>query len=155
MQELHAQERPVALQTSLMANINRDSKKNRTPYKIEDFFLYQPREQQNLPQARYGAAAAELIRLRAFPSWGLFCYKELMCVNSGNTPSLVAFISEDALLLAPTKEKTGFRGMLIAKESAGGKWTEFTSLCGRKELLYVPAIETKIIAKEDVILRSQ
>jgi hypothetical protein len=153
--ELHHQERPIALQTQLLANVNRDQKRQRKPHQLEDFFLYQPREEKDLPVGRCGSAAVELIKQGMFPSWGLFCYKELASSANGMAPPLLAFMSEDAILLAPIKTPVGFKGMLIAQESAGGKWVEMTSPCGRTETLFVPELETKVVAQDNITLQSR
>jgi len=151
--QLHANERPIALQTSLIANINRDQKKQRKPYGPEDFYLYQPRENQDLPAGRCGAAALALIEQRLFPTWALFCYKQLASGASNHPPALLAFISDDAILLAPTKTDSGYKGMLIVREAASDNWHEFKSPCGRTEVLYVPKVSTKVMAQDDIILR--
>jgi len=145
-------ERPGALHMSMVANYNRDSKKQSKPYSMEDFFLFQPRQDQNLPAGRYGAAAMALISARQFPAWALFCYKELSSAGDQTPPVLLAFQSENAVLLAPMAVPGGFKGMLIAQEEAGEQWVKMTSPCGREVELFVPYIETKVVAKEDVIL---
>lgn len=152
--ELFAYERPIAIQTSLHANFNRDAKKQRKPYKPEDFYLYQPKDDQDLPTGRCGAAAIALIQKRLFPSWALFCYKELASGSEGaSAPPLLAFLSPTALLLAPVKVDGGYKGMLIAQEDAGNRWIEFKSPCGRVETLYVPNVPTKVIAQDNMILK--
>jgi hypothetical protein len=151
--ELHANERPIALQSSLIANVNRDSKRQRKPYTAEDFFLYQPRDEQDLPAGRCGAAALALIEQRLFPTWALFCYKELASGASNTPPALLAFISDTAVLLAPVKTERGYKGMLIAQEAAGECWHKFESPCGRVETLYVPKVPTKIMAQDNMDLK--
>lgn len=154
--ELFALERPIAVQTSLHANLNRDSKKRRKPYTPEDYYLYQPREDQSLPAGRAGAAALELIRLRQFPSWALFCYKELaLSAADREPPSLLAFVADDAILLAPTKSVHGYSGMLIATEKASDQWIAFRAPDGTTKELYVPEVPTKFVAQDNVILRSR
>lgn len=152
-QELHYLERPTALQTQLLANLNRDRKKQSRPYKVEDFYMYQPRDERNLPLARNGAAAMMLVRMRVFPSWALFCYRELASASDGDAPELLAYISEDAILLAPVHKTGTVTGMLIAREEASGKTVQMKSPCGRIITTSIPVIPTKIIAEENVILR--
>ena len=151
--ELHAHERPIALQSSLIANVNRDSKRQRKPYSAEDFYLYQPRDEQDLPAGRCGAAALALIERRLFPGWALFCYRELASGASSTPPALLAFISDTAILLAPVKTSDGYKGMLIAQEAAGDSWHQFKSPCGRIETLYVPRVPTKVMAQDNISLR--
>lgn len=151
--ELHAQERPIALQTSMTANMNRDAKKQRKPYGIEEFYLYQPKDEQNLPEGRCAAAAVELYKRKMFPGWAMFCYKELATSAIGAPPPLLAFMSPKALLLAPIKTEHGYKGMLVAGEEVSEKWQTFMSPCGKMVTMYVPEIKTKFIAQDNVTLR--
>jgi len=150
--ELHEYERPHALHMSMIANFNRDPESQSEAFSPENFFLYEASENGNLPDNRYGAAALALIREELFPSWALFCYKDLSARSSGAIPPILAFISEDAILLAPIAVDDGFKGLLIAKEKASDQWIAMESPCGKKEMLYVPRIDSKIVANEDVIL---
>lgn len=65
------------------------------------------------------------------------------------TPVNAAFIAKDAMLLHPTKEGARHKGMLIALESASGKFRDFTSDDGSIIRLKVPEVPTKIIAEEN------
>lgn len=151
MEKLHYYERPIALQTALLANLHRNPKKQK-PAKPEDYFIYQPRDLQNKPSGQYGAAALHLISERMFPSWALFCYKDLVANASETVPSLVAFIGKDALLLAPAKVENGWKGMLIASEAASESWVDMVSPCGKRVTLLVPRLGTKYVAQENSIL---
>lgn len=154
--ELFAHERPIAIQTALHANLNRDSKKRKKPYTPEDYYLYQPRDEQSLPAGRAAAAAIELIRLKQFPSWALFCYKELaLAAADREPPALLAFTSDNAILLAPSKTTGGYNGMLIATEKAGDQWIVFDTPDGTTRELYVPEVPTKFVAQDNVMLRSR
>ena len=150
---LHMQERPVAMITAMMANQNRDPKKRTTPYSMEDFYLYQPKELKDLPAARYGSAAMSLLKDGLFPTWALFCYKELAAAGDAPVPALRAFIGEDFLVLAPKEVDGHIRGLLIAQESAGSGTRSAMSPEGDRIWLDVPEIKTKVIAEEDVSLR--
>ncbi|ADF42372.1 hypothetical protein S-CBS2_gp016 [Synechococcus phage S-CBS2] len=153
--ELFAYERPIAVQTALHANLNRDPKKRKKPFSPEDYYLYQPREDQDLPAGRCGSAALALIQAGKFPSWGLFCYKELASAATGDPPPFLAFISECAILLAPVKTVDGYKGMLIAQESASDRWISFIGDGGTEVELYVPTVPTKTIAQDNVMLRAR
>lgn len=154
--ELHAAERPVALNTQLLANLNRDSKKQKKPIPLEEFFLYQPREERDLPSGSAGAAAMELIKQRVFPSWALFCYKELAAGAAPEPPTVLAFISKAAILLAPQRTASGgYKGLLIALEEGGDRWTTMESPCGKQVQLFIPPIPTKVVAEDSVTLRSR
>jgi hypothetical protein len=149
---LHESERPTALLTSLMANMNRDVKKKPEAYAITDFYLYQPREFQDLPSGRYGSSTLALVKKRLFPPWALTFYNQLSAGASGAEPSLLAFIGKDFLLLAPTKFSGGYVGMLIALESASSTTQEAHSPCGQSAIFALPKIKSKIVAEENYFL---
>jgi len=152
LMELHAYERPISMLAQLTASMNIDKKKQKRPT-IEQFYLYQPIETKNLPEARYGAAVKELIKQNIFPAWGLFCYKDLVYRAGSVAPELLCFMSDTAILIAPTKTPTGYKGLLIALEEASGETLEMKSPCGQTVNLTIPYIPTKVVAKEDVTLQ--
>lgn len=98
----------------------------------------------------------ELIKRRQFPSWALFCYKEL-AISSTNEqpPSLLALMSRNAILLAPFKVAGGYKGMLIATEEASNQWVEFTMPDGAIKELFVPEVSTKLVAEDNFTLRGR
>lgn len=145
---LHEQERPLGLMMSIQANLNRDPKKRSKPYTAENFYLYQPQDEKDIPKQRYGAAAMALIEQKQFPAWGLFCFKELAAAASGPPPAVLGFIGDNAMLLGPEKTPTGYKGMLIATEEASNQIIDVQSPCGLKMKMLVPYISTKIEAKE-------
>lgn len=150
---LHEMERPVAMVASLLANQNRNTKKKAEPYTLDEFCLYKPLEQRDLPGYVYGSAAVAAIERRLFPSWGLFCYKSLAAsANADYRPKNCILVAEDAVLLHPVKRNGEWHGLLIAKESAGGKKRQFSLESGESVWLTVPPIETKVVAMEDVTL---
>jgi hypothetical protein len=149
---LHENERPIALLASLIANTNRDPKKKLEPYALTDFYLYQPREFQDLPSGRYGSAALALIQKRLFPSWGLTFYSQLSAGASGEEPTLLAFIGKDFLLLAPAEAPGGYTGMLLALESANKTVQTAYSPCGKSVTFLLPEVKSKVIAEEDYFL---
>jgi len=150
---LHENERPTALLASLIANQNRNPKKQQEPYTLDNFCIYKPREQQQLPDYVYGSAAVAAIRRGLMPSWALFCYKQLAtAANKEYEPRVSVMVAQDALLLHPIKTEDGWKGMLIAMESAGNQRREFKIEGGGTAWLTVPDIETKVIAAEDVAL---
>lgn len=150
---LHEQERPIALLSSLIANQNRDPKKNRDPFTMDQFCQYKPREAMNLPSYMYGSAGVAAVERGLMPSWALFCYKALASSASSNyTPKKCIMTAEDAVLLHPIKTEEGWKGMLIAMESAGGKYRNFVTEDGETIRLAVPPLHTKFVAQEDVTL---
>lgn len=153
MDELHYSERPVALLTQMTSNIHRDTKKQRKPTPLSEFFMYRRQEMSNLPSGRYGAAMLSLVRQQLLPSWALFCYKEVTSHASDVTPSLLAFVHNDAIILAPKISGGEVEGLLIAKEAASEKTLKMRSPCGQEMLVKMPYVNTKIIAEEDISLR--
>lgn len=150
---LYEQEAPIALQTSVLANINRDPKRRKEPYKLTDYALYLDKRDLNLPDGAYGSAAMLAVKQKRFPAWALFCFKELSGqARKGYIPSTAAFICEDAILLHPVATPDGYRGLLIAMESASLKTRTFTDDRGKTYLLNLPEVTTKVIAQEDVTL---
>lgn len=151
--DLHAQERPTAMLSSLFANSNRDPKKSQKGYSYLDFSFYKPLQNEDVPQSHYGSAYSELIKKGRLPSWALFCFKSLMSsVDEGYVPPEAAFISEDAILLHPERIDGGWRGLLIAMESASDQRRAFEMTNGEIIHLTVPYIHTKLVAQENAIL---
>lgn len=149
--EMHMLERPLALQTQIYVNGHKDPKKSK-PAKIEEFYLYQPTDIKNLPSGRNGAAALSLIQQNQFPLWALFCYKELASSANASPPELLCFKSDTAILLAPQMHTSGYSGMLIALEEAANKVHVMRSPCGKIFTAKIGAINTKVIAQENVTL---
>jgi len=150
---LHDAERPVALLSSMQANSARDAKKQRKPYTYLDFSFYKPRDSGETPDGHYGAAYLELVREKRLPAWALFCFKELSSSATVDyVPGEPAFICEDAILLHPTPKTNGYEGLLLALESASDERRVFTDSRGQKISLQLPYVETKVIARENVIL---
>jgi hypothetical protein len=150
---LHEQERPVSMLASIMVNQARDPKKNKT-VEMSDFYLYEPKEQQNLPSGRYGSAAVALAKSNQFPAWALFCFRQLSQGASGSPPSVLAYIGSDCMLLAPVAASGGYTGLFIGMESASEQIRELKSPDGKTVTLKIPFVETKIVAEEDVFLQS-
>jgi hypothetical protein len=145
-------ERPIALQTSIITNQNRDPKKGKmsTP---EEFSYYISRELRDLPSRSYGSAAMTLIKQRRMPPWALFCYKDLSAAaDPSYVPPEPALIACDAMLLHPVRQGSGYMGMLIAMESASEQERVFKNSNDEEIRLIVPFVRTKFIAEEDVTL---
>ena len=146
-------ERPIALQTSLIANQNRDPKKKREPFKWEDFAMYTSKQNEAQADGRYGAAMMQLIKQKRLPSWALFCYKELAgSADQEYIPTEPGFVAKDAILLHPVKQNGGYTGLLIAMESCSDQTRIFIDSKGNQIALEVPFIETKLVAREDQFL---
>lgn len=152
--ELHENERPIALQTVMHANINRDVKKRKQPYELTEYCIYGDTSDEKLPNPSIGAAAMKLVSMSMFPNWALFAYKDLKATaENGVAPEFLALICEDAILLAPQGDTGGFYGMLIALESSSGAIREMISPCGKVYQLLIPKLDAKASAIEDVFLK--
>lgn len=152
--ELHDYERPMALMMLQKAEQNRDPKRQRKPFKIDDFYFYKDPEKDNAPDGRYGAAANELLRLGKFPSWALFIYPDLKKhAEKATVPSPVALISEWAIILAPNCENGVCTGLLIASNESSGTIQEFEGIGNLKILLRIPFFKEATFASEDAELQ--
>lgn len=152
--ELHEYERPLAVLALQQAEIHRDRKKKRRGYTLDEFYLYHQQENQDLPNGRYGAAARELIALGKFPIWGLFVYNDLMRnAEDIPAPSVLGFISGDAIILSPNCEGNMCNGMLIARQQVSGKLVEFEATNGGTIQIWMPKIKGSVEAIEDCELR--
>lgn len=153
-QRLHEYERPIAVLAWQQAELNRDKKKKRQPYTLDDFYLYGNESNINAPNARYGAAAKKLIQMEKFPLWGLFVYKDLISQSENALPpDDLAAIASDCIVIAPIYEDFECSGMLIALESASGQLREFTSINGQVIQMRVPELQNKVNAIEDAVLK--
>ena len=119
---------------------------------MNDFFLFEPSEDRNIPTGTYGAAAMKLIEIDQFPSWALFVYKDLSASSNGAPPSLLAFIHEEAILLAPIVKGDLVTGMLICSEKAYKKTLEMKSPCGGVISVDIPPLKGAYVAIEDIEL---
>lgn len=152
--DLHNRERPSALLASLFVNSKRDTKKNKS-VGWGDFCFYKPRNDGNSASVENGTAMILLAKKGLLPSWCLFCFKEVTTHNDPTyTPETLALIAEDATLIHPVKEAGGYKGLLIAMESASGQRRVFKSENGETITLTVPSIHTKVVAEEGVTLFS-
>ena len=152
-ESLYQNELPVAQQTALIANQQRDPKRKVEPFKLADFSFFKPVDSGNNPSSHYGSAALIMIKEGRFPSWALFCFKQLSdMADPSYVPGVAGFVAEDALLLHPVKTEHGYKGLLIARESASNKKRVFLDKKGDKLSLLVPSIHTKMVAEEGVTL---
>jgi hypothetical protein len=152
--KLHEYERPIALLASQTAEINRNRKKRKKPYTIDEFYLYKEKGDQDLPSSRYGAAAKRLIEMGVFPVWALFIYKDLISqADDSLPPEDLALVAEDAIILAPTYEGFECHGMLIAMESASDQIRRFSTVHGDFIELRMPTLNAKVSAIEDAVIK--
>ncbi len=84
---------------------------------LADLCHFRQAEPSELPPAAAGAAM--LAMGDEFPSWALSIYPPLEEAGRNHpAPARLALIAEDAILLAPTLEAGGWRGFLIAEDTA-------------------------------------
>jgi hypothetical protein len=150
--ELHENEAPVSLLSSILANSNRDPKKNKKPFKIDDFFLYKPKENSNIPTGVYGSAAMALLDKGLFPRWALFVYKDLKDSATGDPPDILAFMHESAILLAPLIKDGIVKGMLICEDRAFDKKLTMKSSYGQEITVSIPSFNGRYAAVENIEL---
>lgn len=150
--KLHENEAPISLLCSILANVNRDAKKKRNPYEMSDFYLYESREDMNIPSSVYGAAALALIEEKKLPNWALFIYKDLRSSADGPPPKLLAFIGDDMMILAPLRYDNKVKGMLVCMERAYGQERLLRSPCGEQIKVRCIKGSGKYFAKENVEL---
>lgn len=148
--ELHEYERPISVLALQNAELNRDSKKRKRPFQLEEFYLYNIKDDKDAIDPIYGAAALKLIEMGLFPAWALFVYKQLLeRADESIPPLLLCYACDQAIVLAPQIEDGMCRGMLIAMESANMLSLNLTSPCGKSIRLRMPQIKSKIIAEEN------
>lgn len=150
---LYELELPTAQQSALIANQNRDPKKQKRPFNMDDFSLFKPLEDRNLASAQYASAAVKMIKNGQLPPWALFCYKEMAAqADPAYDPGVCSYKCDDAMLLHPERRHDGWFGMLVAQESASGQVREMTNEHGATIKVQIPPVRTKIVAEEDVTL---
>ena len=151
--QLHDYERPIALNTTVIASQNRDPKKGKMPT-YTDFSFYKPVEDGDRPDYVYGSAYMSLVKSKRLPPWALFCFKDLSAsANAGYEPEEAGLVCDDAILLHPRQVgSNSYEGLLIAMESASEQRRDFVDSKGQVISLTLPYVGTKFIAEEDVIL---
>ena len=103
------------------AEVNRDKQKKKSPYKIDDFYIYEDESLTDSVDSIYGAAALALVEAKKFPSWALFAWQDLKRnAHKADPPDILCYRSNDCILLAPTVVKGRLKGLLIAKKKVSG-----------------------------------
>lgn len=150
--ELHEGEIGVANLTALTANINRDAKKNKTPYKASDFCFFASAGEKNDPDEINAAAYFGLIESKQLPPWALFVFSDMKRMKSSlPAPDPVAAIGDGFVLLAPQPVNGGMEGLLMAEQRVSGQVIEVK--LGRMKLkVAVPEFEEMLLAREHVFV---
>lgn len=132
----------------MTANMNRDSKKQRTPYKLTDFCFFATELDKNSPDNEPAAAYMKLLDQGKLPNWALFVYPDMKATGKeGTPPAILAAMGEDVILLAPVPKNGGMEGLLLARSSVSGKDVEVT-VNGYKTTISLPKFEGSVIARE-------
>jgi hypothetical protein len=91
---------------------------------MEEFCWFLPPKDQDAaegPPAVAGAAMLALCEARQVPGFAMAFYDALATAGEGTPPPpLLALLADDALLLAPVEHQDGWRGLLLAEETAAG-----------------------------------
>jgi len=149
--ELHKYELPIALNTAVYANSQRDPKSSKKPLSPLDFSMYKPIDAEG-PSGYYGACYMHLVEKKELPSWALFCFKQVASSARGTAGGRYALFAEDAILVGPRNTENGVKGFLIALESSSESVRTFSDPQGNFYTLQMPPIQTKVVAEEDVTL---
>lgn len=151
---LHNAERPIALLSSIYVNSKKDPKKGKA-VDWSDFCFYKPRNDGNSASSENGSAMLAIAKRGLLPSWALFCFKEVTAnADPDYVPNLLAFVSDDAILIHPARTEAGYKGLLIAQESASMSTREMVNPeTGEVLNLRIPLIHTKIVAEEGVEIK--
>ena len=149
--ELHELELPVALNTAVYANSQRDPKSNKKTAGPMDFAFFKPIGGEG-PGGYYAACYLHLVAKKELPNWALFCYKDVAPSARGRVGGQYALFAHDAILIGPRKTESGYKGFLIAQDSASEEVRTFSDPNGNFYDLTLPLIATKVVAKEDVTL---
>lgn len=137
------------------AEFNRDRKKKKKPYEMEEFYCFKMDETTDSIDAKYGSAASALIEQQIFPRWGLFIYKELMKnAKKVSPPDVLCYFNENAIILAPVILGDVCKGMLIATEQASFRVIEFDTIksdgsTSEKIRIRLPQVNGKTVAIEN------
>jgi len=96
---------------------------------MEEFCWFLPPKDQDEtdgPPATAGAAMLALCELRQVPGFAMAFYDALTTAGEGTPPPpLLALLADDALLLAPVEHQGGWRGLLLAEDTAAGQERTF------------------------------
>lgn len=151
---LHSLELPTAQLCCITANLNRDVKKQKKPYTIEDFCYFTDQEESG-PERQAAIAYWTLVERKKIPSWALFCLNDFKAGKGKTYATDPAFVSDHLLLLAPRETERGLKGVMIAEAPASGQqvvgeWE------GHRMVVSVPKFDGFVVALADaelVVLR--
>ena len=121
--------------------MNRDRKKQKKPFELQDFYFYPDDEENDTVDAIYGATAKAMTEKKVFPSWALFAYKDIIKnADKSTPPEELYYITGDAVILAPKIIDSSVKGLLIAKQSASNAVATMISGTGKMIRLRMPEL---------------
>ncbi len=97
---------------------------------MEEFCWFLPPKDRDdaadAPPAAAGAAMLVLCEAVQVPGFAMAFYDPLATAGEGTPPpSLLALLADDALLLAPVEHQDGWRGLLLAEDTAADQVRTF------------------------------
>ena len=150
-EEYHSLEMPIANLACLTANINRDTKRQRKPYQVKDFYFFSSKDADNAPDAEPAAAYMALLKSGELPTWTLSIYADMKHGEPEAAPDPVAAFGEHVLILAPKEVNGGLEGLLLASGEAFGQHVK-VKLGRRRLTLAIPEFDGSFVAREGVYL---
>lgn len=130
--------------------MNRDPKKQKKPYTVEDFTFFNPSEESK-PEYRAAMAYMTLLEREQLPSWALFCLNDFKSAKGKTYPTDPAVIGDGLILLAPEEEGNKIKGLMIAEHRVSGKQVP-AQWEGHSMVVSVPKFDGFVAAKADTEL---
>lgn len=130
--------------------MNRDPKKQKKPYSVDDFTFFASAEESK-PETRAAMAYMTLIERDQLPAWALFCLNDFKEGAGKTYPTDPAVIGDGLLLLAPEEQDNKIKGLLIAEQKVSGKQVPVTWE-GHSMLVSVPKFNGFVSAKAETEL---
>ncbi len=93
---------------------------------LDDLYLFRQQQASQGPPPAAGAAMLALLDVERFPPFAMAFFDVLEPVGRDHPPPVrLALVADDAILLAPSPTATGWRGFLVAEDTASGQVREF------------------------------
>ena len=132
---------------AITANMNRDPKKQKKPYTVEDFTFFGASEESK-PEYRAAMAYMTLLEPDELPGWALFCLNDFKSAKGKTYPTDPAVIGDGLILLAPEENENKIKGLLLAEHKVSGKQVT-VKWEGHTMLVSVPSFDGFVVAKAD------
>jgi hypothetical protein len=128
--------------------MNRDPKKQKKPYTVEDFTFFSASEESK-PEYRASMAYMTMVERGTLPAWALFCLNDFKGGKGNTYPTDPAVVGDGLLLLAPQENENKIKGLLIAEQRVSGKQLE-VEWEGHSMLVSVPKFDGFVFAQADI-----